>query len=266
MYITIGTLIFLNLLINLIASYSFSARIAGVRTQKIAVSFSVFNVLVLVSRTANGFQAPLLANYIEKTISGQYGLDPEFIFRLILFTYSIATIIGILTTPMMQRVFTKIIHRVEPNSTILNSFLLTFKNLYHKPPHRLILPKSTNLKALKGTKNVNPKIFILNVIGTSFLSVGVLSSIYAGYINPEFRATSSNLSALINGIATLIMFLAVDPYLSVLVDNVKDNIQKEIKFRQQIVQLMVARLLGTLIAQILFIPCARLLADISGWL
>ena len=68
MYNTIIILIFLNLIINLIATYSFSARIAGVRTQKIAVSFSVYNILVLISRTANGFQAPLLANYIEKTL------------------------------------------------------------------------------------------------------------------------------------------------------------------------------------------------------
>mgnify|MGYP005852923513 CR=1 FL=1 len=96
------------------------------------------------------------------------------------------------------------------------------------------------------------------------MSTGVISAIYAGYLNPEFRATSSNLSALINGFATLIMFLVVDPYLSVLVDNVKNDRKKEIFFRKEIIRLMFARFIGTLLAQLLFVPSAKLLAYISA--
>lgn len=58
----------LTFLINLISTLSYSVRIVGVRTGRIAISFALFNVLVLIARTANGFQAPLLAKRIENDI------------------------------------------------------------------------------------------------------------------------------------------------------------------------------------------------------
>ena len=68
----IALVLALTFLINLITTLSYSVRIVGIRTGRIAVSFALFNILVLVSRTANGFQAPLLASTIEKNInSGQ---------------------------------------------------------------------------------------------------------------------------------------------------------------------------------------------------
>jgi len=39
----------LTFVIHLISTLSFALRIAGVRTRRIAVSFAVFNILVLVS-------------------------------------------------------------------------------------------------------------------------------------------------------------------------------------------------------------------------
>ena len=54
-----------TLVIHLIATLAYSVRLVGVKTGRIAVSFALFNILVLVSRTANSFQAPLLAKVIE---------------------------------------------------------------------------------------------------------------------------------------------------------------------------------------------------------
>ena len=54
--------------INLIGTLAYAARIAGVRTRRIAMSFALFNVLVLVSRTANGFLGPFLAKRIERRL------------------------------------------------------------------------------------------------------------------------------------------------------------------------------------------------------
>ena len=58
----------LTFLINLITTLSYSVRIVGIRTGRIAISFALFNILVLVSRTANGFQTPLLAKTLENDI------------------------------------------------------------------------------------------------------------------------------------------------------------------------------------------------------
>lgn len=68
----------LTFVIHLIGTLAYSVRIAGTRTGRIAVSFALFNILVLVSRTSNSFQAPLLAKWVEEnlllgTLSGGYG-------------------------------------------------------------------------------------------------------------------------------------------------------------------------------------------------
>ena len=59
----------LTFVIHLIGTLAYAVRIAGVRTGRIAVSFALFNILVLVSRTSNSFQGPFLAKRIERNIS-----------------------------------------------------------------------------------------------------------------------------------------------------------------------------------------------------
>ena len=55
------TICLLTFVIHLVGTLAYSVRIAGVRTRRIAVSFALFNILVLVSRTSNSFQGPFLA-------------------------------------------------------------------------------------------------------------------------------------------------------------------------------------------------------------
>ena len=62
----------LTFVIYLIGALAYAARIAGVRTRKIAVSFALFNVLVLVSRAANSFQGPFLSKRIELNLHLQH--------------------------------------------------------------------------------------------------------------------------------------------------------------------------------------------------
>ena len=59
----------LTFAINLIGTLAYAARIAGVRTRRIAMSFALFNILVLVSRMSNSFLGPFLAKRIEVRIA-----------------------------------------------------------------------------------------------------------------------------------------------------------------------------------------------------
>ena len=58
-------ILLLTAIIHLIGALAYAARIAGVRTKRIAMSFALFNILVLLSRTSNSFLGPLLAKRIE---------------------------------------------------------------------------------------------------------------------------------------------------------------------------------------------------------
>jgi hypothetical protein len=99
--------LFLTYIINLITTLSYAVRIVGVRTGRIAVSFALFNILVLVSRTANGFQAPLLAKTIEDDIKlGIPGNEGPF--RLIILSCTLATITGAFLIPTFQRALSKL--------------------------------------------------------------------------------------------------------------------------------------------------------------
>jgi len=107
----------LTFVIHLISTLSYSVRIVGIRTRRIAVSFALFNIMVVISRTANGFQAPILANQVEKNI--QYGIGENLLdFRFILFGATLATIIGGLLIPTFQRIFSKLVHKFSIHKSI----------------------------------------------------------------------------------------------------------------------------------------------------
>ena len=84
----------LTFVIHLIGTLAYAARIAGVRTRRIAMSFALFNVLVLVSRTANGFLGPFLAKRVENRLQFGGGGDLAWDFRLVLLSASLAVLVG----------------------------------------------------------------------------------------------------------------------------------------------------------------------------
>ena len=256
--------IILTFLINLITTLSYSVRIVGIRTGRIAVSFALFNILVLISRTANGFQAPLLASTIEKNIKSGIGSN-IFDFQLIIFSCTIATIVGGLLIPTFQRILSVAVNRFSVYKSVP-------KTLYHGftkggityVKESFVVPDMRNLTQIDFKHDFPWKVFLMNVIAVAIITVGVISSLYAGYLNPDLRTTSSTLSSVINGFATILLFVFIDPYLSIMTDEVVLGKCKESVFRKYIVYMVLARIIGTLVAQIIFVPSAKLIAYFSG--
>src|SRR3954447_11956363 len=88
----------LTAIIHLIGTLAYAARIAGVRTGHIASALTLFNLLILVSRTSNSWQAPLLAKRIETTLSATASpLLSDF--QWILGSAALATALGALFVP-----------------------------------------------------------------------------------------------------------------------------------------------------------------------
>jgi|ERR1700733_412199 hypothetical protein len=79
---------------------------------------------------------------------------------------------------------------------------------------------------------------------------GVFSSLYAGYLNPSLRVTSSTLSAVANGVATIMMFVFIDPQMSVMTDDVVEGKTTESHVRRVVLWLVGSRLAGMLLAQL----------------
>ena len=93
-----------------------------------------------------------------------------------------------------------------------------------------------------------------------------VASLYAGYLVPEFRVTASQMTAIVNGFATILLFALIDPQISALTDDVVDGSVSEPTFRRAMIWISLSRLAGTLISQVMLVPAAVVSAWAAGWL
>lgn len=252
---------FLTFVIHLIGTLAYSVRIAGIRTGRIAVSLALFSILMLVSRTSNSFLGPFLAKRVETGLAVPQAASLLLAdFRWLLLASSLATIAGALLIPTFQRVFCRAVlhfqrHRSVPK-LILHGF---FKGGLSYVRDAASVPAGANLTALGKGPGVSWQVTALNVGAVALWTVGVFAALYAGVLDPSVRVTSSTLSSIINGGATVMMAVFIDPYMSVMTDDVIEGRVEESQFRRAVVWLVGSRLAGTLLAQLLLVPSAMLI-------
>lgn len=250
----------LNFIIALIGTLAYSARFVGVTTGKIAVSFAVFNILALVSRTAVTFQVPILTKYVENNPSSGDLLN---IFNLIIIISGVATIFGAFLLPTCQRIFSKaVIHFSIERSMpklILHSFT---RGGVRYIRDCAATPAKENLTKID-FKKLPWRILIYNVITVALITVGSLAPIFAGTIEPDLSATCITLSAVINGTATILMSIFIDPQLSIMTDDVIEGNCSEEEFKTCIVGMVGSKVIGTFIALPLLVPSSYLIAFVA---
>lgn len=254
----------LTFIIHLIGTLAYAARIAGVRTRRIAVSFSLFNILILVSRTSNSFQGPFLAKRIENSIADgvSHGLLTDF--RWMLWSATLATVAGALLIPTFQRIFSRAVSHFQANRSMPRLLLrIFFKGGLAQLKSVISMPTTTNVTRMGIGSSISSGVIVLNVLAVALWTTGVFASLYAGYLNPEFRVTSSTLSAVVNGAATIMMVVFVDPQMSLMTDDVVEGRTTQSHFRRAVVWLVGSRLAGTLLAQLLLVPAAMVIAHVA---
>jgi hypothetical protein len=255
---------FLTFVIHLIGTLAYSVRIAGVRTKRIAVSLALFSILMLVSRTSNSFLGPFLAKRVETNLDSLASGTLLGDFRCLLVSASLATTAGALLIPTFQRVFCRAVlhfqvHRSIPK-LILHGF---FKGGLSYVKDVASVPATRNVTGVRSGHGVSGRITALNIGATALWTVGVFASLYAGVLDPSVRVTSSTLSSIINGGATIMMAVFIDPHMSGMTDDVVEGKVSEGQFRKAIVWLVGSRLAGTVAAQALLVPSAMLIASVA---
>jgi Alternate to MurJ len=254
----------LTFVIHLIGTLAYSVRIAGVRTRRIAVSFALFNVLILVSRTSNTFQGPFLAKRIEDNINGgvTHGLLMDF--RWLLLSASLATVVGAVLIPTFQRAFSSAVRHFHVNRSVPRLLLHGFSRGGLRQFRDLMrVPAVANVTQLRDARSIAPRVVALNVVAVALWTVGVFAALYAGYLDPRLRVTASMLSSVINGLATIMMFVFIDPQMSVMTDDVIEGKVSESQFRRAVVWLVGSRFCGTVAAQFILVPAAGLVASLA---
>ncbi len=252
----------LTFLIHLVGTYSLAIRIVGLRTNKWSMAYALFNILALVTRLSTTFQAPLLAKTIELNILNKATAD-TMDFRYILWASTLGMLIGGLTIPVFHRLLGVAVERYYVHRSFLRLFLSIFnwKRFIGLRQH-LVIPHRNNWNAFK-EPIVPTKVIIFNLLSQAILTVGVLSTLYAGYINPDLRSTSASMSGFINGFAAIVLVIVVDPSIALLSDEVMNKNVSPVFFRKYIIVLTAVRILGTLLSQILLLPLAHLVVWMS---
>ncbi len=109
-------------------------------------------------------------------------------------------------------------------------------------------------------KDIPIKLFCINMLITAIYTIGVLSALYAALLAPERATTAVMASGLINGAATILLIIFIDPKISILADDVVNQKGSYIGLKNASIMMVSSRLLGTLLAQVLFIPGAKYIA------
>lgn len=260
MEIQIMIVLAMTFIITLIGTLAYSIRIVGVRTGRIAITFSLFNILSLVSRLASNIQTPLLTKYTETGTEN----NPLNTFYAVLIISFIATIAGAVSIPTFQRVFSKIVNRFTINRSVSKIIYHGFSKAGIKQFGTcLTIPKTEHLKQFD-IKELPFGVMLMNIIAVAIFTVGVIAPIYAGFIEPDLRATCITLSGVINGIATILLYIFVDPYLSVRTDDVLEGTLKEAEFRRLVIGMVGSKVTGAALAIPLLVPAAKIIVLIAS--
>jgi hypothetical protein len=166
----------------------------------------------------------------------------------------IATVVGAFLIPTFQRVFYKGVLRFSIEKSIPKLIIHSFSKAgisYIR--ESIAIPVKNNLSNIN-YKKLPLKIIIFNIIAVSLITVGSLAPIYAGNIAPDLRATCITLSSIINGVATVLISIFIDPWLSIMTDEVIEGKCSEEEFRACVVAMVGSKSKGTFASLFLLIP------------
>ncbi len=188
-------------------------------------------------------------------------------FRWLIVAASIATAAGAFLIPTFHRLLSKAVVAFSVHHSLPRVILHSFSRsgiLHLRDSIRVPSPAALVRSPLN--ERLPWRVITLNIAATGISTIGVFASLYAGYQQPAYRVTANNLSGLVNGIATVMLLLAIEPYLSMLTDEALQG-QVSVSFmRRAVVWLVGSRLVGTLLAQLLFLPAAGMIARVAQWL
>lgn len=252
----------------MIETLAYSTRISGARVKLIATALSLFSTLVIISRFSTMIQQPLTAKLIAEApeINKLHYIEEQY--RFLILVTSIGVLLGILLFPTFINIFSRAIIQLSNESgSIFALFFKLFKgNGFKKIVKCFRLPRFSYLKGIT-LKTIPKRLFVINVIISAVFTIGVLSSIYASLLVPkDYAQTALMSSGIINGIATILLTLFIDPKASVLADKVMKNQIDYIYLKSYSLTMISSKFLGTILAQLIFIPASFYVAWFAKWI
>lgn len=248
-------------IIHSIETLAYAVRLSGARVKMIASALSLFNIMVIVSRLANMMQQPFTGSLID-TAPKENALEfVEIQFRMLIGASTAGTLFGMILLPTFTALFSRaIIHLSAEKGSVPSMMKRILSPQYMK--RGLTHFSFPNFSYLRNTKikDIPVRLFFINMLITAIYTIGVLSALYAALLAPERAATAVMASGLINGIATILLVLFIDPKISVIADDVVNRKGSYNHLKNMSIMMIASRFCGTIVAQFLFLWGAEYIA------
>ncbi|BFT72362.1 lipid II flippase Amj family protein [Paenibacillus sp. P36] len=245
----------LTLIIHSAETLSYAVRMAGIRSGKLAIALSLTGMIVLVSRTSNIAQGTMTGKVIDFAKS-HLEFDLARNFRIILAAASLGTLIAIALFPTFVALSGRLISHLEKAGSIPKMVKDAFRvDVIRNAFYHIRIPKWEMIQRLR-VGGFPRRLMLMNCLVTAIYTVGVLAALYATFLPGQYSIGASQSSGLINGVATILLTLLIDPQVALLTDKALRKEAKLSSINKVFGSLMFSRFCGTVLAQIIFIPAA----------
>ncbi len=272
----------INVLVQAIQIGAYAARLAGVRTGRIATSISLFNLFVTASRLATLVYTLMLgplsdkAGNAVKTLVSRHPPPPdingligqiqhtfEWQLRLIIVAGTVGTILGSLMLPMFTYLYVRGVRSFEHTKSLPHSLarLADPRVLWDVLTH-LRVPHYREIFSFS-TRNIPRRLLIFNVVVTGIYAIGVVAAYYASVLDVNVARTAIGISGIINGIGTIAFTFFVDPTSSIMVDEAVKGERPHEEVKAMVFYLSVTAILGWLVSQVLLWPAAWIISAVA---
>ncbi|MDR3601313.1 MAG: lipid II flippase Amj family protein [Desulfosporosinus sp.] len=258
---TIYQLFVSTFIIHIIDTFAYSVRLNSVKSGQFALSNTLFNLFYLISLTAHTLQAPLIGCLIDSSLN--QGIDPLPSLHTIIWVATAGTFLGIVLTPTFLNFFFRAVKNLERSGSVASVFMDALK--FHSLCgfiENVSFPSKKMVNNLP-FQRIPKELIALNSLVTGIYTIGVMSAYYAALlVNVQHRLAVSASAGIINSAANIIFMLFVDPKSSIITDQALKGNRPYEDVKALVVMLMSAKLIGTVMGQLLLIPTAQLIANI----
>lgn len=253
--------IVLNVIVSCLMVTTLSSRVAAVVTRSVATSLAIYNVFFLVTRLTTQVYAPVLGAVRDSVVNGSATASELLpLFRLVVLGATVGTLIGWLLLPTFVAIYNRAITALEHRHGSMGLLLRDLCLPRHWKAVAACLRRPSNLGISKQDILALPRGFLIaNTLVVALHVIGVLAAILAGAnLSGSLARTATLLSSVINGLATVLGSIIVDPTAAHLTDQAVAESRPLSHIKAMTVMLAAGSLLGTILSQVFFVPAAKL--------
>lgn len=257
----------INVVIQAIQIGAYAARLAGVRTGRVATSISLFNLFVTASRLATMVYTLMLGPLADRAGNAVRTAPPALVpvaqhtfelqLRAIILAGTVGTIVGALLLPMFTYMFTRGVRSFERTHSLPHSLARLFS-----PPVIWEILRHIRLPSWREIRSFSPRhiprrLLIFNVVVTGVYAIGVVAAYDASVLAPSVARTAIGISGLINGIGTVAFTFFVDPTSSIIVDEAVKGERPHEDVKSMVFYLALTAIIGWILSQFILWPSAE---------